>query len=54
MATTESDHRPPPTEREIAEYRQTLDALMARCLASVRNADVPAEALPLQGGEPDG
>ena len=53
MAPPENDHRPPPTEQEIAEYREILAALMARCLASVRDADVPMNALPLQGSTPD-
>jgi hypothetical protein len=37
----------PPTEHELAEYRQMLAELMQRCLESIRAARLPDDAEPI-------
>ena len=53
MPSPDSDHRPQPTERELADYRATVGALMARCLERIRGMDIPIDAPPQQEGVPD-
>jgi len=53
MHSPDSDHRPQPTERELADYRAAVGALMARCLERIRSVDVPMDASPQQVVAPD-
>jgi hypothetical protein len=38
----------PPTDKELADYRAALAALMARCLERIRVMEIPDEVEPLQ------
>lgn len=38
----------PPTDKELADYRAALAALMARCLERLGSMEIPDEVEPLQ------
>lgn len=41
------ENRQQPTAQELADYQAALAQLMARCLESVRAADLPMDAEPV-------